>query len=411
MAYAEKRGAGEYPWRVRWELPPDGSGKKKYDSAPGFATREAALKYGHECEQEQAVDLRRGVWHDPRRGDVTLERYWERWIEAQDIGDKTRENRLSQWRTHIKPRFGTTPLKAIDPLDVAAFEKQLRKKVGTSWADHTMELLRLMLGDAMASGLITATPVQPKRRRGKKAPKTTRPGVAVDLATVLALRTRLTTAEGLLVLVTAFTGMRFGEAIGIRRSFLALHAAQAGRAAHGHYVIDDKVGAIHEDAKGKRTFGPPKGGRSRTVQLPPFLVELLLAYLDTFPAKRDLLFVSRTGLSIRRSQWTRRVWRIACDGYPARDTVQGHTALLAADPVALGLHFHDLRHTHKTWLAEDGADPVARDERLGHVTPGMDGIYIHATDAMRARILTGLQRRWEDHMRRSSPIPLPFEGS
>jgi integrase len=71
---------------------------------------------------------------------------------------------------------------------------------------------------------------------------------------------------------------------------------------------------------------------------------------------------------------------------------------------------HDLRHTHKTWLAEDGVEPVARDERLGHVTPGMDGIYIHATAAMRDRILAALQKRWEDHIARSSPTPLPFEA-
>lgn len=410
MPYAEKRGDGEYPWRVRWPLPPDGSGQKRYDGKPGFATEGAALEYGREREQEQAVDLRRGVWRDPRKGDVTLERYWERWIEAQDIGDKSRENRLSQWRTHIKPRFGATPLRDIDPLDVAGWEKQLRKNVGKSWADHTVELLRLMLGDAVPR-LIPMSPVQPKPRRGTRPVNTTRPGMVVDLATVLALRDRLTASEALLVVTTAFTGMRFGEAIGIRRSFLTLAPAKGGKPAHGQYVIDDKVGAVHEDQQGLRAFGPPKGGRGRTVELPPFLVTLLLAHLKTFPPSRDLLFVTRGGVAMRRTQWTTRVWRPACDGWEARDAIQGRVALLEAAPVAVGLHFHDLRHTHKTWLADDGADPVARDERLGHLTPGMDGIYIHPTAAMRATLLAGLQRRWEDHARRSSPIPLPFEAS
>jgi integrase len=65
--------------------------------------------------------------------------------------------------------------------------------------------------------------------------------------------------------------------------------------------------------------------------------------------------------------------------------------------VAEGLVMHDLRHTHKTWLAEDGVEPVARDERLGHATPGMDGVYIHVTPAMRRKVLDVLQARWDEY--------------
>jgi len=38
---------------------------------------------------------------------------------------------------------------------------------------------------------------------------------------------------------------------------------------------------------------------------------------------------------------------------------------------------------------------VARDERLGHVTPGMEGTYNHTTPAMRAQVLAVLRSRWE----------------
>src|SRR5439155_15152166 len=103
-------------------------------------------------------------------------------------------------------------------------------------------------------------------------------------------------------------------------------------------------------------------------------------------------------------------WRRACDGWPARDAVWGHAPLIEAPPIHTGLHFHDLRHTHKTWLADAGVDPVARDERLGHVTPGMDGVYIHATPAMRRKVLGVLQRQWEAFQRtagKRSPIDLP----
>jgi hypothetical protein len=35
-----------------------------------------------------------------------------------------------------------------------------------------------------------------------------------------------------------------------------------------------------------------------------------------------------------------------------------------------GMHFHDLRHTHETWLIEDGVPHVLRLERLGHKRKG-----------------------------------------
>lgn len=409
MPYAEQRGNGPFPWRVRWLLPPNGDGKKHYDGASGFATEDDALDHGRKMEQEQEVDLRRGDWHDRHKGEQTLDAYfWKVWLPAQRLSDKSRANREGEYRTHIGPRWGAGPLNAIEMFDVMAFENQLRARRSASTAGNVMELLRMMLEDAVYAGLLKTMPMRPKRRRGKREPVKTRDGIVTTLEAIAAIRARMTAPDALLVLVIAFTGMRWGEACGIRRGFLTLRAAAGGRPASGFYVIDEKVGAVHEDPHtGRRYFGPPKEGRGRTVELPPFLVELLLAYLRTFPPGRDLLFTNTANGAYSRTQFNKR-WRRACDGWPARSTVQGHAALLEAGPVAAQLVPHDLRHTHKTWLAEDGIEPVARDERLGHVTPGMDGIYIHATAAMRERILAALQQRWEDHISRSSPTPLPF---
>jgi integrase len=63
-------------------------------------------------------------------------------------------------------------------------------------------------------------------------------------------------------------------------------------------------------------------------------------------------------------------------------------------PVIAGMHFHDLRHTHKTWLIEDDIPEVAQARRLGHRLPGVRGIYSHVTPAMNQRIIEALQHRW-----------------
>lgn len=407
MAYAEKRGRGEYPWRVKFKRPDGTEG-----SASGFRTQKDALNHG----RDQEADVRAGRFHDSQNGEVLLDDYfWKKWLPAQRLSDKSRANRKGEYRAHIAPRWGRRTLNALEPFEIQTFENELRAARSKSTADNVMELLRFMCDDAVFAGMLKTSPVPPKRRRGQKEPDTSRKGVAVDLATVEAIRARLPASESLLVLVAAFTGMRWGEAIGMRRSFLTLTAAD-DKPASGHYVIDKDVGAVHEDERGRRDFGPPKGGKGRTVELPPFLAEALLAYLATFPASRNLLFVNRACEPLRRSGFSKEStpWRRACDGWAARDAVHGHPALLEAPAIHAGLHFHDLRHTHKTWLADDGIPPVARDERLGHVTPGMDGVYIHATPAMRKRVLAVLQRRWEQFQREGrsrSPIVLPKTDS
>jgi len=59
------------------------------------------------------------------------------------------------------------------------------------------------------------------------------------------------------------------------------------------------------------------------------------------------------------------------------------------------MHFHDLRHTHKTWLIEDNIPEIAQARRLGHKLPGVRGIYSHVTPTVEQRLVQALQARWE----------------
>lgn len=389
MAYAEKRGDGPFPWRVKFKKP-DGS----ETSASGFATEEDALNHG----RDQEADIRRGRWHDPKAGEITLDTYfWKKWLPAQRLSDKSVRNHKGEYRTHIAPRWGTQPLNTIDPFEIAALEKQLLTTRSASTRRNVMDLLRFMLDDAVHAKMLQHSPMLPRQRgRGQREPEKVRPGQVTTLAAVLAIGVRLKPGDALMALVTLFTGMRWGEVSGMRRSFLTLEAAGGERPARGHYVIDEKIGAVHEEQSGRRFFGPPKGNKGRTVELPAFLVELLIEFLGTFPLERNLLFVNQLGVAHNNSSFTNNHWRAACDGREGRGVVRGHAALEPWEPIHAGLWFHDLRHTHKTWLADDGIEPVARDERLGHVTPGMDGVYIHVTPSMRAKILAALQARWDD---------------
>jgi integrase len=87
-----------------------------------------------------------------------------------------------------------------------------------------------------------------------------------------------------------------------------------------------------------------------------------------------------------RTTFIERVWRPACDGYPAN----------GREPIITGFRFHDLRHTHRTWMDEDGIAEPLKSQRLGHQLPGIRGVYAHVTEPMHPPLLAALQDRWLD---------------
>jgi integrase len=135
--------------------------------------------------------------------------------------------------------------------------------------------------------------------------------------------------------------------------------------------------------RGTLYLGRPKTAASvRDIHLPPFLVEMLHEMVGSHD--HDLVFCGARGAFLRRSSMSRRVWRPAVNGNPATGTAG----------IVHGMHFHDLRHTHKTWLIEDDIPEIVQARRLGHRLPGVPGIYSHVTPAMTARVTNRLQARW-----------------
>lgn len=393
MAYTEKVGK---TWRVRWQtaerLP---NGRFKEDSESGFRTQKAALVYGR--AQEDAI--RAGTWVDPERGKISLDDYWKEWIDAQDVADSTLIRYRSYYKNHLGPKWGDDPIASIGVLQVDKFKKELLegKKLKPGTVNPIIELLGRMLTDAEFDRRIGHSPVRPAdRRRGQRkgdVEDDKREGIAVTLEQLLEICARLPSHSALLVLTTAFTGMRWGEAAGMRRSFLFLQPADEGTPAYGWYEIDKKIGALHED-NGTLSFGPPKSRKTRTVELPPFLVELLLTHLEEIPAEQDLLFPCSTGEGYRRSNFARQQWRPACDGWASKEPARNHRGVEAAPPIVATLRFHDLRHTQETWLQEDLVPKVARDARIGHYPKDLEAIYGHVTPIMKRQVLDVLESRW-----------------
>ena len=79
-------------------------------------------------------------------------------------------------------------------------------------------------------------------------------------------------------------------------------------------------------------------------------------------------------------------------------------ALYAWLPVKAGLTPHGLRHSHKTWMVEDGIPEILSELRLGHEIPGMRGLYSHVSLTMRENLRAALQARWETSLKQRALI-------
>jgi integrase len=144
-----------------------------------------------------------------------------------------------------------------------------------------------------------------------------------------------------LVITTAYTGMRFGESAGLTRAHVHLDRDLI------HIAAD--TGALHE-VSGNRWLGPPKTKAAvRDIRLPPFLIDGLDRLLHAHPY--ETVFCTDAGRWMWRTTFIERVSRPAYDGHPA----------YGWEPIITGFRVHDLRHTHRTWMDEDGiAEPLKR---------------------------------------------------
>jgi integrase len=387
MAYVERCGR---VWRAHWSTDEGG----RYASRSGFATKRAAQKYAD--EREASARLWPGLRVEPG---LSVGEWWVRWFPAQDLAPATLETYAQQYRRHVHPCFGERALSGITGLALAGFARRLRTQgLASSTVTVVLSVIRDLLVDAAAEGLIPVAPAVRLRLRRNGAGAPVRPGIAVGIEEVLAVCARLPQPEALMALIAFFTGMRWGEVCGMDSRFLHLPGAPGGRgrtdlAGAGWYQVDAAVGAVHEDVHARRFFGPPKGGYGRALDLPPFLASLLAEHCSAIGGT-DLLFTNRRGEPIRNTDFLRR-WRPACDGAAQRLARDGRVLTAATVPLRPGLRFHDLRHSHKTLLTELGVPEVLQDERLGHHPPGMRTAYAHTTPAMRTSMLEGLEHTWQ----------------
>ncbi|GLZ43629.1 integrase [Actinokineospora sp. NBRC 105648] len=141
-----------------------------------------------------------------------------------------------------------------------------------------------------------------------------------------------------------------------------------------------------------------RNGRTKTpagtrgVELPPSIAVFYELLLDSH--QHAFAFTSPEGRPWRRSNFRQRFWRPTWDG--VNPDAPGSACHVSA--ILPWFTFHEGRHTHATWLTEDGVPEVARRARLGQKMKGIGRTYDHVTEVMRKQILDALEARWDSSL-------------
>ena len=400
MAYAEKRGRGPQPWRVKYKLP---SGVETSES--GFETKAAALAWG----RDQEARIREGRWTDPDAGKITVSEWIDRWLAMQDVGISTVETREYLIRRFIRPAWGESELGSLSTEDITNWENGIPARTGVSrrTARDARAVFCTILGDAAAAKppLIPYNPAIRPRNRGRRTGRRLDRGpqrvwVTPLQALLVAERAALLSGRDddfTMVATIAYTGLRWGEVIGLEREHVKRDEM------HVEWQLREIRSAFYRLPPKDDSYRSPSWEPCLPVDLPPFLAGLLDRQIQAQPWQRcacarqhggsgHYAFLGPDGGHIRRSNYARRIFRPACDGryhpgagLPARlviadasawpgvpvatwpseqpgttaftpprgrgiQPIPEHTPLACWLPVKFGLTPHGLRHSHKTWM-------------------------------------------------------------
>ncbi len=323
MAYAEKRGKGPQAWRVKYKLPSGGEA-----SESGFETKAAALAWG----RDQEARIREGRWTDPNAGKTTVSEWINRWLAIQDVGISTQDNREYLIRRFIRPAWGASELNSLSTGGITRWENALPARAGISarTARAARTLLGTILGDAAATRppLIPYNPaLRPRnrgRRTGRRLERDPQRAWATPLqALLLAERAALMSGRDndfTTIVTIAYTGMRWGETIGLECDYLRLGEI------HVEWQLRELNGKFHRLPPKDDFYRSPKWEPKLPIDLPRFLEDLITRQASQdHPGRRcacagehggsgQYLFLGPDGGHYRRSNYARRVFRPACDG-------------------------------------------------------------------------------------------------
>lgn len=318
-------------YRVRYRKPDHSQTDKR-----GFVTKREAELFLASVEVSKA----RGEYVNVVDARARLRGLGAEWLEHQTHLKPSSLRPLQiAWRVYVEPRWGSVGVGEVRHSDVQAWVSELSARRGPTTVLRVYGVLAGVLDVAVKDRRILSNPA-----RGVNLPrKVRREHRYLTHQQVHALATAAR-EHGALVLVLAYTGLRWGEAIGLRVKDLDVERRR----------ISVSVNAV--EVGREIQVGTPKSHKRRTVPFPRLLASALVEQAAGRNGE-DLLFSGRGGLHMRRVR--------VSDG--SRSWFKTALAEAGLDPMTL----HDLRHTAASLSISAGANVKAVQRMLGHASAAM----------------------------------------
>jgi integrase len=301
-------------------------------------------------------------------GDYVAKVWWPTW-KAQHPDSAYQTGKRIEKR--ILPFLGRLPFAALDADQVGAWKASLAASgLKPASVNSYLGLLGTILNTAVDSDYLPHSPLMRKSRAGRVAVARNLP---VDRREVWVSRSQLdmlvqaiAPRYRALVVVAALTGMRWGELAVLHWNEVRLDKPLDDGAVSGPGRLR-VVRALSDPSRcgrDRRIKGPKTQAGRRTIALDQETCQALRTHWERF-GDRDTGLVFTTPGGARgpggalaannfRRVWLRTLKQAGLDG---------------GWPEYGGLHFHDLRHSHATWLLALRVPMIAVSARLGHASP------------------------------------------
>lgn len=387
----DKDGKAKKPnWEYRFEAAKI-EGKRKHISKSGFKTQKEAQEAGIKALAEYNNS---GQIHKPN--DISVADYLDQWIE-QYVMPNLRPNSQSAYKgivnNHIKPAVGHYKLQSLTPSSLQAFVNAQKEK---GYSKQHVDLILSTFKGALNYAIEPLQLIQSNPMIYVKAPKIAKKPRKRIILKKHEWETIINNFQfghefHIPLMIGFHTGFRIGEVLGLTWD-----------------MVDLKKGTItvrqqqqrykpHKSVKTKWCISPPKSSASlRTVNIGKTLIDALkkeqlrqkenkLAYGEYYTRYKSRLLTDEIHELIPVYEDADAV-NVVCrkdDGTWINSDRFKYCSSEIKNKLGIEFDFHSLRHTHATWLAENGVNPKNLQKRLGHekIETTLQ-TYIHDTQAM-----------------------------
>jgi integrase len=322
--YQTANGATLY--RVRYRTPDHRQTDKR-----GFKTKRDAEAFANTVEVKKLT----GDYIPQTAGRVTIAELAPAWLARKEQSTAASNYRMieSAWRVHVLPKWGARRVSDVSVVDVEAWVTQMvRDGRGATTVLRAHGVLSGVLAEAVKARRLAANPAKGIENLPRK---TARRHIYLSADDVHRLAIEAGEHRAL-VLLLAFCGLRWGEAIALRVGDVEFLKRRL--------VVSENAVQLGVD----HAVGQTKGRKVRSVPAPSFVLDAISLLCADRPAD-GLVFGSGEGKYLPRPK-SAGGWFA---GAVKRAKVQAITP-------------HDLRHTCASLAVSAGVNVLALQRMLGH---------------------------------------------